>query len=95
MSISLPDWEVSSGTRRCFVLRTEQVSTKPLLTRDVKSEFTLALKWLLSWSLREKKSRTFGPLKRLKPDGTSAGTAGALAPSGGQDGNGVEVEKIE
>lgn len=33
--------------------------------------------------------------KKTKTDGTSAGTAGALAPSGGQDGNGVEVEKIE
>lgn len=32
---------------------------------------------------------------REKPDGEPAGTSGALMPSGGQDGNGVEVEKME
>lgn len=75
-----PDCEVSTDTRRYFVLCTEQVSTKPLLTRDVKSNFTLVLKWLLSWSLREKKSRTFSLFKNKTRGGSQLVLLGHLRP---------------
>lgn len=84
---------MGSGTRRDCVLRTEQVSIKPLLTRDVMPDFILFPRWLwlLSWSLRKEKPEP-SVFLRVKSDREPAGV---LTPSGGQDGNGVEVEKME